>query len=124
MENTLVKIKTNKPNRFNAKVSISNILVTFNAIGVAEVPEDKVDFLLSKDTSLCIEGQERKVIVDEEEKTDKKEDVSKEDFSKSLALMKVEELKAFCETSELPNEEWESLKKMDLIKYIVTKIKQ
>lgn len=44
-----------------------------------------------------------------------------EKSSKDLSKMKLEDLKALAEEKELPKEEWESLKKEELLEYLKDK---
>ena len=73
------------------------------------------------------EDLENTNLEDSEDNKDKKgnEENSKEEMSKSLALLKVPELRDFCESNNLPKEEWDKLTKIEMIKYIVnTTIKE
>ena len=43
----------------------------------------------------------------------------KEDRTKQLTAMKVDELQAMCQDAKLPEEEWKNLKKAELVKYLI-----
>lgn len=144
----LVKIQTSKTNRFSGRVNISSYTISFDKEGIAEVERTVADFLIERDNSISLhsevsndntgEGKNKDRESDEkstsnQEDKDKNKDLEKEkedseksivEFSKELALLKVADLQDFCKKNSLLEEEWVSLKKLDLIKYIVDKIKK
>jgi hypothetical protein len=114
MESNLIKIQTDRKTRYGHRVLINNCLIQFDSTGIAEVEEEIAQSLLTIDESLSIVGKEKTEASESGNTTG-----STEEMSRSLAMMKVAELKDFCETNNLPKEEWESLTKIELIKYIV-----
>ena len=93
-----VLVKTNLSHRFGKEISINGVNVIFNKEGQAEVEENDAD-KIKVDPSLKIEDQS--------------------DTRKELDQMTVSELKDLCETSHLPVSEYNSLKKIDLVDYVL-----
>lgn len=81
-----------------------------------------------KDTELEIEdvtvlkAWSEKGVIEKLEGLEYDED-TKVDISPVYSAMKVDELKAIAEENQLPKEDWASLKKDDLVKYLTKNIK-
>lgn len=142
-----MKIKTNLIHRNGRKVSFGSDVVEFNTEGVAEVTQEVAEKILATDDSLSIfDGTETKEEVVEDSKTAEEEivthTVTQEDLDNNpelaengvevgeeielgdqvdLSSMTVKELQAIAKEAGLPNAEWATLKKDQLITYLDSK---
>jgi hypothetical protein len=104
-----MKVVTTLSHRFGQTINVGESgEVSFDENGIAEVSEEQAASLFSEtDTISPYEGT-----VD-----------SQEDESHDLGKLTVKELKQIAVDAELPEAEWNSLKKDDLVQYLVDNIK-
>jgi hypothetical protein len=104
-----MKVVTTLSHRFGQTINVGESgEVSFDENGIAEVSEEQAASLFSEtDTIAPYEGT-----VD-----------SQEDESHDLGKLTVKELKQIAVDAELPEAEWNSLKKDDLVQYLVDNIK-
>ncbi len=105
-----MKVVTTLSHRFGQTINVGESgEVSFDENGIAEVSEEQAASLFSEtDTILPYEGTE--------EATGSEEG--------HLGKMTVKELKQIAVDAELPEAEWNSLKKDDLVQYLVDNIKE
>jgi len=118
-----MKIVTTKLHRRNQKVTFDGITVTFDNDCIAEVTSEEAAKIILKDDSVTELGKSAKNDKDAA-KSDNSGAGNQNDAGDNLALLTVKELKAVAEEANLPKEEWETLKKVDLLEYIKTKTKE
>lgn len=126
-----MKIKTSLVHRIGKKVSYGEHILEFDKTGVAEVTQEVADSIMSTDNSLSVfdESEAPKNDVIEEDLENNPElsenGVEEGDVVEGeaidLSTMTVKELQAIAKEAKLPNAEWQSLKKDDLIKYLESK---
>ena len=109
----MVKIKAKKDSVKNSKLIVPfDGLITIDGNGTVEVSEKCAEQLLT------IEDDWEKVCETADEQND---ETTAEDFEKKVKGMTVAELQDMCKEAGLPEEEWEGLKKKELVSYVVEK---